>query len=67
MTILTVETQGFTWDYEEDSSTPHYHIYGDIEWVDGSICLDIPMTKENTKDVQAIVDALSRIEKRINE
>lgn len=59
-----------TWDYEEFATTPYYHIYVvggplDNDDHDISIVLRIPRTPENDQGCQAIVDALTTIEARV--
>lgn len=58
---------GIGWDYEE-TNEPCYHIYaayGPLSDVMHAIALEIPRTDENGNDIQAIVDALRRIEARM--
>lgn len=57
---------GIGWDYEE-TKQPYYHIYaahGPLGDVMEAIAIEIPRTDENDNDIQAIVDALRRIEAR---
>lgn len=58
---------GIVWDYEE-TNEPYYHIYaayGPLADVMDAIAIEIPLTDENDNDIQAIVDALRRIEARM--
>ncbi len=59
-----------SWDYEEGATDPYYHVYvvnGPLDNNDHevSIVLTIPQTSEYDKQLQVIVDALTRIENKM--
>jgi len=55
------------WEYQTSASW-NYHIYTVTEagqaLLESSIELDLPLTEENTADVQTIVDALNQLAAR---
>jgi len=62
------------WDYEK-LSPPHesyYNVYGLTDAGDrvigeGSLAIEVPLTKANTSDINIIVEALNRIAERIGD